>query len=173
MSTSEKYLKYKGYTGTIEVSFEDDCLYGKVVLVKDLVAYEGSTPGELEENFKVALNEYLELCREIGKEPDRACSGSFNIRIGTDLHREAAIAAAQMRTSINQFVKTSIANELEDYRRVSNVKHEHTYVITYKHDYDVFGSWNQFGMNVQGLANFVSAKGDEKWPKPQWQEAYN
>jgi predicted HicB family RNase H-like nuclease len=36
-----RHLEYKGYTGTIEYSKEDDLLYEKVLGIKGLISYEG------------------------------------------------------------------------------------------------------------------------------------
>ena len=42
------YLKYKGYTGSVEYSEDDKCLFGKVQgMSKDSIMYEGSTVEEL------------------------------------------------------------------------------------------------------------------------------
>ena len=42
------YLKYKGYTGSVEYSEDDKCLFGKVQgMSKDSITYEGSTVEEL------------------------------------------------------------------------------------------------------------------------------
>ena len=38
------YLKYKGYTGSVEYSEDDKCLFGKVQgMAKDNITYEGAT----------------------------------------------------------------------------------------------------------------------------------
>lgn len=37
-------LNYKGYTGSVEFSQEDNCLYGKVLgMKKNCISYEGET----------------------------------------------------------------------------------------------------------------------------------
>ena len=48
-----KTLNYKGYIGSIEVSEEDNCLYGKVLdLPNDTeITYEGDTVQGLREDF--------------------------------------------------------------------------------------------------------------------------
>jgi predicted HicB family RNase H-like nuclease len=68
-----KYLKYKGYTGSVEFSEEDKCLFGKVQgLTKDLITYEGSTIEELTKDFEGAVDDYLALCEEKNIEPRRS-----------------------------------------------------------------------------------------------------
>ena len=61
------YLKYKGYTGSVEYSEEDKCLFGKVQgMAKDSITYEGSTVEELTKDFEEAVDDYLALCEEKG-----------------------------------------------------------------------------------------------------------
>lgn len=57
-----KHLSYKGYTGSIEYSREDDLLFGKVLGIKGLISYEGETGHALEDDFKQAIDEYLSDC---------------------------------------------------------------------------------------------------------------
>jgi predicted HicB family RNase H-like nuclease len=67
-----EYLKYKGYTGSVEYSEEDKCLFGKVQgLAKDLVTYEGSTIEELTKDFEGAVDDYLDLCEKKSIVPRR------------------------------------------------------------------------------------------------------
>ena len=56
-----KYLEYKGYTGSIEYSPEDDLLYGKVLGIRGLISFEGETGKLLEEDFREAIDSYLAL----------------------------------------------------------------------------------------------------------------
>ena len=103
-----KYLAYKGYTGSIEYSQEDDLLYGCVLGIKSLISYEGATGKELNEDFKGAIDEYLATCEEEGKKPEKPFKGSFNVRLSTKLHEKAALMAMETKTSLNAFVAESI-----------------------------------------------------------------
>ncbi len=99
-----KYLEHKGYTGSIEYSKEDELLYGKVLGITGLLSYEGKTGGELEIDFMDVIDEYLNDCVGLNTPPERPFKGSFNVRIPTELHREAAIKAMELNTSLNGFV---------------------------------------------------------------------
>lgn len=59
---------YKGFHGSIEKSVEDDCFYGKILDVLDLVLYESASIKDLEKAFQKAVDEYLEDCISAGKE---------------------------------------------------------------------------------------------------------
>jgi predicted HicB family RNase H-like nuclease len=103
-----KYLEYKGYTGTIEYSKEDNLLYGKVIGIKGLISYEGESGKDLETDFKEAISSYLALCKEQGQEPEKPFKGNFNVRIPRNLHRKAAMLAMEEHISLNNFVAESI-----------------------------------------------------------------
>lgn len=109
MTANIKHFTYKGYTGSIEFSTEDMCLFGKVQMINDLVMYDGQTLDELKTAFESAVDEYLEMCAEEGKTPDKTCSGSFNVRLTPALHRkcinEANINGINLNTFINQCVE--------------------------------------------------------------------
>ena len=62
-------IEYKGYIGSIEYSPEDKCFFGKLEMIDDLVTFEASTAQELEDNFHNSVNDYLETCKALGREP--------------------------------------------------------------------------------------------------------
>lgn len=101
-------LQYKEYLASVHFSAADDIFYGKLLGIDDLVTFEGSSVKELKKAFHEAVDDYLETCRQISKEPNKTYKGSFNIRIGTDLHREAAIYAALQNISLNDLVRSAI-----------------------------------------------------------------
>jgi len=60
-------------------------------------------------DFHGAVDDYLELCAQQGKEPERAYKGSFNVRISPELHKQAVVAAMARNMTLNSFVESSIA----------------------------------------------------------------
>lgn len=109
-----KTLEYHGYTGSVEFSAEDDCLFGKIEFVDDLIMFDGTSVAEIKRAFHAAVDSYLNLCKSQGKEPNPSFKGSFNVRIDRDLHRRAAIAAKQKGITLNEFVKESISEKLSE-----------------------------------------------------------
>lgn len=107
-----KYLEYKGYTGSIEYSSEDNLLYGKVLGIKGLLSYEGETGKTLEESFKEVINEYLDDCERSGIKPEKPFKGSFNVRIPANLHQKAALLAMESKISLNSFVAEAIRSRI-------------------------------------------------------------
>jgi predicted HicB family RNase H-like nuclease len=105
-------LKYKGYSGTVEYSEEDKCLYGKVIgMNKNSVTYEGKTVEELRADFESGIDLYLESCKERGIKPQKPYSGSLNIRIPSDLHSQLALKAQMSGRSINAIIKDLLTSQ--------------------------------------------------------------
>ena len=107
-----KHLEYKGYTGSIEYSKEDDLLFGKVLGIKGLISYEGKTGKDLEVDFVEVIEEYLSDCKQQGITPEKPFKGSFNVRISTELHQKAALLAMEDKMSLNNFVAESIRERI-------------------------------------------------------------
>jgi predicted HicB family RNase H-like nuclease len=107
-----KYLEYKGYTGSIEYSSEDNLLFGKVLGINGLISYEGETGKLLEEDFRNAIDTYLSDFKEEGKTPEKPFKGSFNVRIPASLHQKAALLAMEAKTSLNSFVAEAIRSRI-------------------------------------------------------------
>ncbi|MCC5849446.1 MAG: type II toxin-antitoxin system HicB family antitoxin [Verrucomicrobia bacterium] len=102
------HMKYKDYLGSAEVSQKDACLHGKILFIQDLVTYEAETVTELEKSFHEAVDDYLETCKEVGKDPDRPFTGTFQIRVSPDIHRLAAMSAKVQNQSLNEWVGEAI-----------------------------------------------------------------
>lgn len=105
-------MEYKGYVGSVEFSEEDGLFYGKVMGIRALISYEGTTAHELIDDFHGAVEDYLALCEAEGKEPEKAYKGSFNVRISPELHKQAAIFATTHGISLNSFVENALRTSL-------------------------------------------------------------
>lgn len=118
-------LTCNGFQGSIEVSLEDNCLFGRLLHIDDLVTYEGETPEQLRVAFEQAIHDYLALCQEEGKEPNKPFKGSLNIRIGTELHECAAKRAALLGLSLNDLIRDAVEASLAESpaRTVQEIHH--------------------------------------------------
>jgi predicted HicB family RNase H-like nuclease len=101
-------LEYKGYDGSVEYSAEDRVLHGSLLGIRDAIVYEGMDVDSLETNFRAAVDEYLVFCKEEGKAPDQPFKGSFNIRVGPDLHKRAALFAEAHNQKLNAVVSRAL-----------------------------------------------------------------
>ncbi|HXL59004.1 MAG TPA: type II toxin-antitoxin system HicB family antitoxin [Chitinophagaceae bacterium] len=101
-------LQYKGYYAEIHFSAEDEVFYGKLIGINDLVNFEADSVKALKKAFNEAVEDYLKTCKEIGKVPDKTYKGSFNVRIPSELHRQAVIFAAIKKVTLNDFVRYAL-----------------------------------------------------------------
>lgn len=60
-------LKYEGFVTSVHFSTEDDVFHGKLEGVDDLVTFEGRTGDELKSAMEAAVEDYQDICEEIGK----------------------------------------------------------------------------------------------------------
>jgi len=103
------YLKYKGYTGSVEFNATDDCLQGKVLgMNKDSISYEGETISELKTDFQNSIDSYIEGCQELGIVPRKPYSGVLNIRIPSEIHEKVALLAMQQGMTVNAVIRNAI-----------------------------------------------------------------
>lgn len=103
------HLKYKGYTGSVEYSEEDHCLFGKVLgMNKDYITYEGTDVDLLRKDFEGAVDDYLKSCQERGVSPRKPYSGTLNVRLSPELHSTIAGMAQQAGMTINAFIRKSL-----------------------------------------------------------------
>lgn len=97
-------LTYKGYQASIQFSAEDNCLFGVVTGLKDVITFEGQSVEELKQAFEESVDFYLEMCRKRGKQPEKPYSGNVSLRMPKELHRTIALAAQSKGTSVNNFI---------------------------------------------------------------------
>lgn len=62
---------YKGYTSKIRYSEEDKVFYGKIEGIKSLVSFESRNVATFESSFQEAVNDYLDLCKELNITPEK------------------------------------------------------------------------------------------------------
>ncbi|MBO7604002.1 MAG: type II toxin-antitoxin system HicB family antitoxin [Bacteroidales bacterium] len=106
-------LRYKGYTGSVEYSEEDNCFVGEVLgLSRDGIIYEGSSVEELKKDFEDGIDHYLACCKAGNVEPEKPYSGKLVLRLTPDLHGEAAMKAADLGISLNEFIRRAILSAI-------------------------------------------------------------
>lgn len=66
--------------GSVHFNAEDRVFHGKIEGVDDLVTFEGKSVDEIIKAFHEGVDDYIELCKEQGKEPLRSYKGSCNAR---------------------------------------------------------------------------------------------
>jgi len=82
---------------------------GHVLFIDDLVTYEANVPDLLQQEFEAAVDDYLETCAQLGKEPQRPFKGLFNVRVPPALHRAAAVRATCDAVALNEVVVRALS----------------------------------------------------------------
>jgi predicted HicB family RNase H-like nuclease len=106
-------LQYQNYYASVHFSAADEVFYGRILGINDLISFEGASVQELKAAFEEALEDYLETCATIGKTPEKTYKGTFNVRVSSALHKEAAIFAAVHNITLNEFVKKALSFTLD------------------------------------------------------------
>ncbi len=98
-------FKYGNYIAKLEVDAEEGILHGRVLNISDVVAFQGKTVREAEQEFRKAVDAYIETCKQKGKEPAKPFSGKLPFRTTPEIHRDIYIAATRADKSINSWME--------------------------------------------------------------------
>jgi predicted HicB family RNase H-like nuclease len=101
-------MTHDGYVARVELDDQAGLFHGEVVNTRDVLTFQGRTLDQLKAAFADTIADYVEWCRERGKEPQRPYSGHFTVRVSPELHRRIAAAAAREGKSVNAFVATTL-----------------------------------------------------------------
>ena len=103
-------MSYKGYYGSVEFSDDDNVFYGSIIGINDRITYEGDNVKSLRQDFKEAVDEYLETCSRLGKKPEKVYKGTFNVRIAPTLHRQLELYSISNGKTLNATIEEAIRN---------------------------------------------------------------
>ena len=98
-------MNYKGYAARIDYDDEDGIFMGRIAGIGDGVGFHADTVEGLREAFHEAVEDYIETCAKIGKEPQKAYSGQVMFRVSPEAHRKAALAAELSGKSLNKWAE--------------------------------------------------------------------
>ncbi len=105
-------MKYKNYSAHIEYSEEDVCLVGHIAGITDIIGFHGDTIPEIQQAFEEAVDDYLETCQRINKQPQQPCSGELQLRIPPDIHVAIVQAAKASGKNVDQWAIDTFSNAL-------------------------------------------------------------
>ena len=69
--------RVQGIYGGLRVRPFGRCLPRQVIGLQDVVTFEGRSIDDLRHEMEASVDDYLELCEEVGKEPERPYRGEF------------------------------------------------------------------------------------------------
>jgi len=102
-------MSYKGYAARIDYDAEDEIFFGKLAGITDGVGFHADTVADLKTAFQEAVDDYIESCAKIGKDPQKSYSGKMMFRVDPDVHAQAAKAAELSGKSLNQWAAEVLA----------------------------------------------------------------
>ena len=102
-------LKYKEYEGTAELDMDRKICRGKILFINDLVTYQAKDPSRLQKEFEAAVDDYLETCAALKREPQKPLKGQFNVRIPPEMHKHAVLRAIKDHVKLNDIAVRSMA----------------------------------------------------------------
>lgn len=106
-------LTYKGYIGEIVFDKDAKIFYGRVINIKDTITFQSENATELEKEFQLSIDTYLDFCRELGESPEKPYSGKFVLRLSPDAHRSVALAAQIADQSLNSWASQHLIKKAE------------------------------------------------------------
>ncbi len=108
-----KAMTYRGYAARIEFDAEDEVFAGRIAGIRDVVGFHADNVEDLKAAFHEAVDDYLATCEAVGKEPQKPYSGNLMLRVGTEVHSRAALAAELSGKSLNQWSEEVLADAAE------------------------------------------------------------
>ena len=105
-------LQYKDFIGSVHFSAEDGVFFGKIEGINDLITFEGTTVEEVTHSFREAVEDYIDICRQTGKQVQKSYKGSFSVRVPSELHKQAVQKAVILGISLNKLVQQALEKEV-------------------------------------------------------------
>ena len=104
----DNILEYKGYHTSITYDAHAGRLRGVISGIDDYVDFSSDKVENIEQEFHMAVDDYLEFCKEIGKAPCKEYRGVFNVRIKPSLHRDLVQISERDGESLNAVVERAL-----------------------------------------------------------------
>ena len=115
-------MEYKGYAA--EIVFDEDAkiLHGRIIGLKDVVTFEAENAAELEKEFQISVDDYLEYCMELGRDPEKPFSGRVLLRISKDVHRQLWLVSSTLGVSMNTYIANALDENLKQQTKDAGVQ---------------------------------------------------
>ena len=96
-------MNHKGYTAPIEFDERDNISVGRVLGLRSIISFHCETVADLRHEFEVAIEDFLNDCKEQGVKPEKPASGKLMLRVSLEIHGAALVAAQASGKSLNQW----------------------------------------------------------------------
>ena len=106
-------MTHKGYTARVEYDERDNIFVGRVLGIRSIISFDGTTVKALRSQFVHAIGDYLAECDERGIKPEKPTSGKLLLRVPPEVHGKALVAAQAAGKSLNQWAGEVLAQAVE------------------------------------------------------------
>jgi predicted HicB family RNase H-like nuclease len=96
-------MSHKGYTARIEFDERDGIFVGRILGIRSIISFHGTTVTQLRSEFRAAVEDYLAECAEQGVTPEKPASGKLLLRVPPEIHGRALVVAQASGKSLNQW----------------------------------------------------------------------
>lgn len=106
-------LSCKGFQARITFNAADGLLVGRIAAITDVVGFHADSVAALKAAFEAAVDDYVETCERYAKLPERQFSGRVTLRLSSELHASAALAAELRGMSLRRWLENAIGTAAE------------------------------------------------------------
>jgi predicted HicB family RNase H-like nuclease len=96
-------MTHKGYTARIEFDERDNIFVGRVLGLRTMISFHGENVDQLRSEFEAAIEDFLLDCKKQGIRPEKPASGKLMLRVPSEVHGAALVAAKAAGKSLNQW----------------------------------------------------------------------
>lgn len=96
-------MNHKGYSARIDYDERDNIFVGRVLGLRAMISFHGETVAELRGAFEAAVDDFLADCKQQGVAPEKPASGKLMLRVPSEVHGAALVAAQASGKSLNQW----------------------------------------------------------------------
>ena len=116
-------MEYKGYIAKVEFDDEARTFHGEIINMRDVVTFEADCVNDLEREFYISVDDYLEYCEELGREPSKPFSGKFVLRVSSELHKEIYIKSQLADKSLNTWITEVLEQAVTEKQQRVPIQH--------------------------------------------------
>jgi predicted HicB family RNase H-like nuclease len=107
-------VRHKDYQGSVE--YEDGHLVIQILHIADTITATIDSASQAQSAFEELVDDYVETCKELGKEPCKPFSGTFNVRLKPELHRQVVMSATELGETLNAWICVAAEARIERLR---------------------------------------------------------
>lgn len=99
-----EYIEYKGYKSCVRYDTETHKLYGKIDGIDDYVNFIADNTQDVEKEFHLAVDDYLDFCKSINKEPAKPVSETVDVDFPIEVYNRLNSQAHNDGISLSQLI---------------------------------------------------------------------